>query len=53
MAEHCVNRGRDAWLDCPRPPSVTRDLPIHGSHPDAAQFGHLAVYGADAPRFRR
>ena len=25
--------------------SVTRDLPIHGFHPDAAAFGHLRVYG--------
>ncbi len=29
-------------------PSVTKDLNIHGFHQNAAQFGHLAVYGADA-----
>ena len=41
-------RGGEAWRPCRLPPSVTRDLPIHGSHPDAAQFGHLSVYGSDA-----
>jgi len=29
-------------------PSVTKDLNIHGFHQNAVQFGHLAVYGADA-----
>jgi glycerol-3-phosphate dehydrogenase len=30
-------------------PSVTRDLPIHGAHPDADSLGDLHAYGADAP----
>lgn len=30
-------------------PSVTRDLHLHGWHPNAAAFGTLAHYGADAP----
>lgn len=29
-------------------PCVTRDLNIHGYHQNAAQFGHLSVYGSDA-----
>lgn len=29
-------------------PCVTRDLPIHGFHRQAEQFGALAVYGSDA-----
>ncbi|MDX9818243.1 MAG: glycerol-3-phosphate dehydrogenase C-terminal domain-containing protein, partial [Desulfococcus multivorans] len=33
-------------------PSVTRDLNIHGFHQNAVQFGHLAVYGADARSVR-
>lgn len=30
-------------------PCVTTQLSIHGSHPQAARFGTLAVYGSDAP----
>lgn len=30
-------------------PSVTRDLHLHGWHPNADAFGTLAHYGADAP----
>ena len=30
-------------------PSVTADLHIHGFHRHAGQFGHLAIYGSDAP----
>ena len=30
-------------------PSVTSDLQIHGYHRNTEQFGHLKVYGADAP----
>ena len=51
MAEDCVNQAA-ALAGLPAAPSVTRHLPIHGSHPDSAQFGHLAVYGADAPRIQ-
>ena len=28
---------------------VTRDLHLHGHHPDAEQFDDLAIYGSDAP----
>jgi glycerol-3-phosphate dehydrogenase len=31
-------------------PSETRELQIHGAHPDAEGFGALADYGSDAPR---
>jgi glycerol-3-phosphate dehydrogenase len=30
-------------------PCVTRDLPLHGCHRHAEDFGALAVYGSDAP----
>jgi glycerol-3-phosphate dehydrogenase len=33
-------------------PSVTADLRIHGYHQDAASFGDLERYGADAPHLR-
>lgn len=33
-------------------PSVTADLRIHGYHQDAASFGDLERYGADAPPIR-
>jgi glycerol-3-phosphate dehydrogenase len=33
-------------------PSVTADLRIHGYHQDAASFGDLERYGADAPHVR-
>jgi glycerol-3-phosphate dehydrogenase len=33
-------------------PSVTAKLRIHGHHEDAASFGVLAGYGADAPAIR-
>ena len=33
-------------------PSVTAELRIHGYHQDAASFGDLARYGADAPQLR-
>jgi glycerol-3-phosphate dehydrogenase len=29
-------------------PSPTRELPIHGFHPESGRLGSLAVYGADA-----
>ncbi len=48
MAEDCVNQA--AMLvrlaECN---SVTRHLNIHGYYQNAGRFGHLAVYGADAP----
>jgi glycerol-3-phosphate dehydrogenase len=33
-------------------PSVTRDLPIHGYHKHAEEFGDLAPYGSDAPQIQ-
>ena len=48
MAEDTVNQAAVvAQLDTK--PSVTSDLPIHGHHDHAEQFGDLAVYGSDAP----
>jgi glycerol-3-phosphate dehydrogenase len=34
-------------------PCVTADLPVHGRHDAAAQFGALSVYGADAPAIQQ
>lgn len=48
MAEDCVNRAAELGGLIARP-CGTHSLPIHGSHPDAGQFGPLAVYGSDAP----
>lgn len=48
MAEDAVNQAATlAELD--ERPSKTRSLPIHGFHEHADTFGHLAVYGSDAP----
>jgi glycerol-3-phosphate dehydrogenase len=47
MAEHCVDEAAKLG-GLATAPSVTRDLPIHGSHPETAGFGHLSVYGSDA-----
>lgn len=52
MAEDCVNRAADLAQLASRA-CVTRTLPIHGAHPDAEQFGSLAVYGSDASRIAR
>jgi glycerol-3-phosphate dehydrogenase len=49
MAEDCVNQAATiAMLD--ERPCPTRDLKIHGWHPNASQFGHLSVHGAEAPQ---
>jgi glycerol-3-phosphate dehydrogenase len=48
MAEDCVNHAATLARLEDRP-SVTRTLPIHGSHSDPEEFGSLAVYGSDAP----
>jgi glycerol-3-phosphate dehydrogenase len=48
MAEQCVDEAaRVAKL--PERPSRTKDMPVHGSDANAARFGDLSVYGADAP----
>jgi glycerol-3-phosphate dehydrogenase len=49
MAEDCVNRAAEL-AQLPSRPCVTPELPIHGAHPGAGQFGPLAGYGSDAPR---
>ena len=51
MAEDCVNVAA-TLARLPERPSATRDLRIHGYHQDAASFGRLRVYGADAPAVR-
>lgn len=51
MAEDVVNQAaRQGGLE--ERPCTTRDLPIRGSHPNAQEFGELAVYGSDAPALR-
>jgi glycerol-3-phosphate dehydrogenase len=51
MAEDTVDQAAlVAGLD--EKPSVTADLRIHGYHQDAASFGDLERYGADAPHLR-
>jgi glycerol-3-phosphate dehydrogenase len=51
MAEDGVGRAAEL-VGLPRRPCRTRDLPVHGRHADAAGFGHLSVYGSDAPAVR-
>ena len=48
MAEDGVNRAAGVG-DLGRRECVTQTLRIHGWHDNAAHFGSLAVYGADAP----
>jgi glycerol-3-phosphate dehydrogenase len=48
MAEDCVNQAATlAALE--ERPCVTAELQIHGYHFAAERFGHLSVYGSDAP----
>jgi glycerol-3-phosphate dehydrogenase len=51
MAEHCVDEAATLG-GLPAAPCVTKSLRIHGAHPDSSQFGHLDVYGSDAPLVR-
>src|SRR5262245_20480585 len=51
MAEECVDRAA-ALAGLPRQTCRTRELPLHGYHPNASEFGDLAVYGSDAPEIR-
>ncbi|MFO0851497.1 MAG: glycerol-3-phosphate dehydrogenase/oxidase [Gemmataceae bacterium] len=52
MAEACVTEAaRLAGL--PPRPCPTRQLRLHGYHPDPADLGGLAVYGSDATEIRR
>jgi glycerol-3-phosphate dehydrogenase len=52
MAEDCVNQavtlGRLPERDC-----VTGHLNVHGFHPASGKFGHLWMYGSDAPLVRQ
>jgi glycerol-3-phosphate dehydrogenase len=52
MAEDCVNRAAELG-GLPKRPCATRELRIHGAHPDTGQFGPLAVYGSDALQIAR
>ena len=51
MAQDCVDQAA-TLADLPDKACVTRTLNIHGYHPNAANFGSLAFYGADAPAIR-
>jgi glycerol-3-phosphate dehydrogenase len=48
MAEDCVNQAATLARLAERP-CVTGHLNIHGFHPSSEKFGHLWVYGSDAP----
>ena len=48
MAEDCVNHAA-TLADLPARPCATRELNIHGFHPQSDKFGQLSQYGADAP----
>ena len=48
MAEDCVNQAA-TLARLPERPCVTRHLNVHGFHPGSEKFGHLSVYGSDAP----
>ncbi len=52
MAEDCVDQAA-TLARLPEKPCVTRHLNVHGFHPSASKFGHLAVYGSDAPLVRQ
>jgi len=52
MAEDCVNQAA-ALAKLPERDCVTHGLKIHGHDADSEQYGHLSVYGSDAPAVRR
>ncbi len=52
MAEDCVDQAA-TLARLPEKPCVTRHLNVHGFHSAAWKFGHLSVYGADAPLVRQ
>ncbi len=52
MAEDTVDQAA-TLAGLPERPCITRDLAIHGAHPDAGEFGELCEYGADAPAVER
>jgi glycerol-3-phosphate dehydrogenase len=51
MAEDCVNQAA-TLARLAEKPCVTGHLNIHGFHPASEKFGHLWVYGSDAPMLR-
>jgi glycerol-3-phosphate dehydrogenase len=52
MAEDCVNQAA-VLAKLPEKDCATKDLKIHGFIENAAQFGELAIYGADAPEIQK
>src|SRR5271167_35370 len=52
MAQGCVDQAA-TLADLPDKPCLTRNLNIHGYHPNAANFGRLSFYGSDAPAIRK
>lgn len=48
MAEDTIDQAAMLAELEPRP-CVTETLSVHGSHPEPARFGALAIYGSDAP----
>lgn len=52
MAEECVDKAAEL-AGLARRPCPTREMPLHGYHPNAADFGDLAVYGSDALAIRQ
>ena len=48
MAEDCVNQAA-TLARLAEKPCVTSHLNIHGFHPASEKFGHLWMYGSDAP----
>jgi glycerol-3-phosphate dehydrogenase len=51
MAEDCVNQAA-TLAQLPERPCVTPHLNIHGFHKTPRKFGHLYVFGSDAPAVR-
>lgn len=52
MAQDCVNQAATLG-DLPERDCVTRNLNIHGFHPNADSFGSLSFYGSDAVAIQR
>ena len=52
MAEDCVDQAA-TLARLPESPCVTSHLNVHGFHAASRKFGHLSVYGSDAPLVRQ
>jgi len=52
MAQDCVDQAA-MLAGLPEQPCVTKRLNLYGFHQQADRFGHLSVYGADAPEIER